>query len=104
MMKLTSAKTMCVAVALGHSVNSATMRPLAFGCGKVKWMVFSSAGNLDAVDLLQFLDAALHLLGLGGLVAEAVDEGFQLLDLVLLVAVGRFQLRRRSVFCCSYFS
>ena len=48
--------------------------------------------NLDALDLFQFLDAALHLLGLGGLVAEAVDEDFELLDAVALVAVGGLQL------------
>ena len=48
--------------------------------------------DLDALDLLQFLDAALDLLGLGGLVAEAVDEGFQLLDAVTLVAIGGGEL------------
>ena len=48
--------------------------------------------NLDPLDLLQFLDAALHLLGLGGLVAEAVDEGFELLDAVALVPIGGFEL------------
>ena len=48
--------------------------------------------NLDALDLLQFLDAALHLLRLGRLVAEAVDEDFQLLDAFALVAVRGFQL------------
>ena len=35
--------------------------------------------NFDALDLFQFLDAALHLFGFGGLSAEAVDEGFELL-------------------------
>ena len=48
--------------------------------------------QLDALDLFEFLDAALHLLRLGGLVAEAVDEGFQLLDAFALVAVGGFEL------------
>ena len=48
--------------------------------------------HLDALDLVQLLDAALHLLGLGGLIAEAIDEGFQLLDALALVAVGGFQL------------
>ena len=47
--------------------------------------------NLDALDLLQFLDAALHLLGLGRLVAEAVDEGFELLDALALVVVRGVQ-------------
>ena len=46
-------------------------------------------GNLDALDLFQFLDARLHLLGLGGLGAEAVDESFKVLDLDALVAVSR---------------
>ena len=43
--------------------------------------------NLDALDLLQLLDAALHLLGLGRLVAEAIDEGLELLDALALVLV-----------------
>jgi hypothetical protein len=31
--------------------------------------------DLDALDLFQLLDAGLDLLGFGGLIAEAVDEG-----------------------------
>ena len=49
--------------------------------------------NFDALDLLQFLDAALHLFGFGRLIAEAVDERFQLFDAVALVGVSGFQLR-----------
>ncbi len=49
-------------------------------------------GDLDALDLFELLDAALHLLGLSGLVAEAVDEGFELLDALALVAIGGFDL------------
>ena len=56
-------------------------------------MVFLLRRQLDSLDLFQFLDAALHLLGLGGLIAEAVDERFEVLDALLLVAVGRFELR-----------
>jgi len=41
---------------------------------------------------LGFLDAALHLLGLGCLVAKTVDERLELLDLLLLIAVGSFEL------------
>ena len=48
--------------------------------------------QLDALDLFQFLDSALHLLGLGSLITEAVDEDFQLLDPLALVAIGRFEL------------
>ena len=41
------------------------------------WLFF---GNLDALDFFQLLDARLHLLGLGGLGAEAIDEGLKMLD------------------------
>ena len=49
--------------------------------------------NFDAFDFFQFLDAALHLFGLGGLGTEAVDEGFELLDAVALIFVSGFELR-----------
>ena len=49
-------------------------------------------GQLDALDALQFFDATLYLLGFGRLIAEAVDEYFQLLDAVALIAVRRLQL------------
>ena len=48
--------------------------------------------DFDALDLLQLLDAALDLLGLGGRIAKAVDEDFQLLDAVALRFVGGFEL------------
>ncbi len=41
--------------------------------------------QLDALYFLQFLDPALHLLGLGGLVAKTIDEDFQLLNTLALV-------------------
>ena len=44
--------------------------------------------DLDALDLVQLLDAALHLLGLGGLVAKAADERFKMLNMLALVLVG----------------
>ena len=68
------------------------MRPagLGLGEGEVDGLLFF--GQFDAFDLLQFLDPALHLLGLGGLVAKAVDEDFQLLDALALVAIGGFEL------------
>ena len=47
--------------------------------------------NLDAFDLFQLLDAALHLLGLRRLGAKAVDERLKLLDAVALVLVSRHQ-------------
>ena len=44
--------------------------------------------HLHPLQLLQLLDAALHLHGLGGLVAETLDEGFGVFYLLLLVLVG----------------
>ena len=44
--------------------------------------------DLDALDLGQLLDAALYLIALRGLVAEALDEALGILDLLLLVLVG----------------
>ena len=49
-------------------------------------------GDLDALDLFELLDAGLDLLGLGGLGAEAVDEGFKSFDAVALVLVRRHEL------------
>ena len=54
--------------------------------------------NLDALDFFKFLDARLHLFGFGRLIAEAVDEGFQLLDALALIAVGGFKLGAALVF------
>ena len=48
--------------------------------------------QLDALDLVELLDAALDLLCLGGLIAEAIDEGFQMLDVLALVAICGFEL------------
>ena len=48
--------------------------------------------NLDALDLFQFFNAALHLLGFRRLITEAIDEDFELLNAVALVAVGGLEL------------
>ena len=55
-------------------------------------------GDLDALDLFQLFDAGLDLFGLGRLVAEAVDEGFESFDAVPLVFVGVHQLRAALFF------
>ena len=44
--------------------------------------------NLDGHNLFQLLDAALHLYGLGGLVAEALNEVLDVGNFLLLVLVG----------------
>src|SRR6476469_8034175 len=49
--------------------------------------------NLDLLHPLQLFDPALHLLGLGGLIAEAIDKGLKLVDLFFLVAVSGLKLR-----------
>ena len=54
--------------------------------------------NLNTLDLIEFLDAALHLLRFGCLGAETIDEGFKVLDLNALVAVRRYKLRAPLVF------
>ncbi len=54
--------------------------------------------DLDALDLFQLLDAALDLLGLGGLVAKASDERFKMLNMLALVLVGCGKLRAPLVF------
>ena len=42
----------------------------------------------------------MHLLGLGGLVAEAIDEGLKLVDFFLLIAVSSFKLGAALGFLC----
>ena len=49
--------------------------------------------NFDLLHPLQLFDPALHLLGLGGLIAEAIDERLKLVDLFFLVGVRGLQLR-----------
>ena len=48
--------------------------------------------NFDALHPFKFFYAALDLLCLGRLIAKAIDEGFELLDLLPLIAIGRLEL------------
>ena len=48
--------------------------------------------DFDALDLFEFFDAGLDLFGLGGLVAEAVDEGFEGVDAIALILVRAHEL------------
>jgi len=79
-------------IALGDSLELGHDAAAGLGLGEREVNRFFFRRNFDPLDLFQLLDAALHLLGLGGLVAEAVDEYFQLLDAVALVAVSGLQL------------
>jgi len=65
----------------------------------VKWIDRLFLRQFDALDLFELLDAALHLLRLRGLVAKAIDKGFQMLDVLALIAIGGFNWARRSCFC-----
>ena len=93
MMKSTLAKTVLLAVALRDTLELRDNAAARLGLRKGEVNRLLLGRQLDALDLLEFLDPALHLLGLGRLVAEAVDEGFELLDPLLLIAIRRFELR-----------
>ncbi len=92
MMKFDAAENELLAVAFRHVLKLGHDAAARLGLRKREVDGLLFVGQLDALDLFQFFDAALHLLGLGGLIAEAVDEGFQLLDALALVAIGGFQL------------
>ena len=81
-----------LAVAFGHALKLRHHAPARRRLRKRKVDGLFLGGQLDSFDLVELLDPALHLLGLGGLVAEAVDERFEVMDAVLLVAVGGLQL------------
>ena len=88
------------AIALGHASklrHHAAARP---GLGKREMNGVLLGRQLDSFDLLQLLDPALHLPRLGGLIAEAVDEHFQMVDTLLLIVVGGFELRLALLFLC----
>ncbi len=92
--EIDAGKHLVIAVAFGDVLEFGHHAPARLGLRKAEVDGLLFGRNLDALDLLEFLDAALHLLGLGGLGAEAVDERFQLLDAILLVGVGGLQAAR----------
>ena len=81
-----------LAVALGDVLKLGHDAAARLGLGKRKMDGLLFGRQLDALDLVELLDPALHLLGFGGLVAEAVDERLQLLDALALIVVGGFEL------------
>ena len=95
---------MLCAVALGDILEFGHNAPAGLGLRESEVDGLLVRRNLDALDLFQLLDAALNLLGLRRLVAEAVDEGFQLLDALALIGDRRRPVEsRRSLFCCEIF-
>ena len=65
--------------------------------GKAEMNALSLGRRLDRHDLLEHLDPALHLGGLGGLVTEPIDEHLHARDLFLLFALGFAQLLHARV-------
>src|SRR6266851_8820930 len=72
------------AITLADTVELGYDPPAGLGLRKRKMDGFFFRRNLDSLDLFQFLDAALHLLGFGGLVAEAIDKDLELFDSLAL--------------------
>ena len=98
------AEDMLFSVALGHVLELGHNPPAGLGLRKREVNGLFFLRDLDALDLVQFFDAALHLLGFCRLVAKAVDERFQLLDALALIAVRRFELVAPLLFCARYLS
>jgi hypothetical protein len=68
-------------------VSSKTTRPGALGLAEAdRHLARVARVDVDALDLVERLDARLRLLGLGRLRAEALDEALHPLDLGLLLA------------------
>ncbi len=77
------AERLADALYLGHDLSRA-------GCGRELYVEAREIllVDLDALDAFELLYARLHLIALGGLVAELLDELLGLLDHALLVLVG----------------
>src|SRR5207245_1901738 len=80
------------AVAFGYILALSHHAPAGVRLGKLEMNFFLFLRDLDTLDLFQFLDTALHLLGFGGLITEAIDERLQLPDALALVAIRRLKL------------
>src|SRR5262249_50622796 len=83
-----------IAIALGNVLEFGHNAAARLGLRESEMNGLFIRRNFNPLDLLQLLDAALHLLGLGSLIAEATDECLQLLDALLLVVVGGLELRQ----------
>jgi hypothetical protein len=104
MVKFASLKYVLRAVAFRHIFEFGHDATAGLGLRKREVDGLLVGRNLDALDLVELLDAALHLLGLGRLRAKAIDERFQLLDAVALVAYAATSCRGVLPSACRYFS
>ena len=97
MCRSTFSKTFDRAVRLGRVLHFQHRAP-ALGAGRKAEMDALPLGrHLDRHDLLEQLDAALHLRGLGRLVAEAIDEHLHARDFFVLLALGLAQAFEHGV-------
>src|ERR1051326_1998812 len=86
-----------IAVTLGDPVTLSHDSSAGLGLREFEVDGVLFGRNLNTLDPLQLLDAALHLFRLGGLVAEPVDESLQLRDPLLLIGVSGQELRTALV-------
>ncbi len=80
-------------IALGQVFGFSHHASAGAGLRERKMNGFFFRRNLDLFHPLQLFDPALHLLGFGGLGAEAIDEGLKLVRLFFLVAIRSLKLR-----------
>src|SRR5579862_8523744 len=80
------------AVAFRYALKLCDRPPARLRLGKRKMNCLLFLRNLDALDLLQLFNTALHLLRLSRGIPKAVDKYFQLLDALALGLVRRLQL------------
>ena len=90
---------MLVAVALGHVLELHHEIGGARRLREVEMDLLLLLGQHDALghELVKLLDAVLRLTGLGGLVAELLDELLEVGDLAILLGLGGFELLERRL-------
>ena len=91
MCRLTSSRTTLAPYALRPCLNLEHGAAALGGGGELKADALALGRHVDALDLLEHLDAALHLRRLRRLIAEAADECLDALNLLVLAALGLAQ-------------
>ncbi len=93
------AKHRVCAIAVAHPVELHRQAPALGRDRKLEGDALAFGGEVDALDLLQLLDAALHQRCLDVVVAKLVDERLDLGDLLVLAAFGFAQSSHLFVAC-----
>src|SRR5262249_48366166 len=91
--KIYPGKHLMIAVTFRDTMTLADDSAARLGLRKLEMYALLLGRNLDSFDPVEFLDPALHLFRLGGLIAEPVDEGLQLRDSLLLIGIRGQELR-----------